>query len=690
MSPDTQTPFTATAPEFYSWRRWRPHPVLPALEAHQIMELAGTPAGRERLVALYNRRERLIQLSETPGQLIEHAFRLECWEDFDRDLRDAKTDGRDYGGIYVGGGKRSTKSSKAACTCMESWLTYGQGIAWAMQRTLSISYITMQRMIWEWMPAKLRAMNDVSGKRKNSDWTKIRYTLDKGFTESTLVLPNGTLVQFLTYEMEPKNFQGAEIGARIKPHLTARPGDWPWIDRVDANGIAYYQNGLPIPNIGCWLDEDAPVSWVSLVRDRCGTRNAKFIWTFTTENGITRAVRDTLGEPQNVETRPVNPDDGLSLDRVLVKGCPPGHVPYRQKTNTPGVNAIYFHSQFNIFGDNYANIAAKWRGKSESMLLANLYGYSEDIATRAFPLFSAWNIIDETELPADGTNYCFGDPAGTRNWAWIWVRLCPGSGGTDWYIYDEWPNHERYGDWAVPDERPAEQAEPDGLAGPAQRGQGWGVEEYKRMVLERERIRVPQSLEEDCRALLKDYDSEPERVMADIRANLRSHFADPMRQRIFIDALQNGDDMQSLRLTIRDRYLDPRAGATKKEQDKGSKTLFDLFNDETRDALGNITGPRMFFRPAPGLNIEQVGLPAVQKLLAYDDRAPIVKGLNAPRLRVVSRCRQVRWMFENYTAQGGSEAGGKDFADLVRYMATSPLRYIAPGALQTKGGGRSY
>ncbi|HEY0548179.1 MAG TPA: hypothetical protein VGF13_01180, partial [Verrucomicrobiae bacterium] len=466
----------------------RAHPFLPSPTREEIDAAMATSAGAREYLDWYRNREKLIEKSEQPGQMIRYAFELDCWHDFDRDLANAKTDGRDYGGVYVGGGKRSTKSSKATQTCIQSWLTYGKGIAWALQREMKISVDTQQRMVWEWLPESIRAMNDVAGKRKAGDDTKIRYNIDGGFTEGTLVFPNGTVVRFLSYKMDPKDYQGAEIGAKISRLRTAKPGEWPWIDRVDANGIAYYQNGLPVPNIGAWLDEDAPLNWVGTIRDRLTTRNAKFIWTFTTENGITRAVKETLGEAQNTQTLPA--DDMMPQDRVLVRGCIPGHVPYRQKTATPGVNAIFFHTRFNRFGDNYANMRAKYEGKDERQVLANMYGYSEDLAVRAYPLYGGWNVIEEEQLPAEGTNYLFGDPAGARNWAWIWVRICPGLGGPDWYIYDEWPEFNRYGAWAIPDERAGDDANPDGVAGPAQQGQGWGVERYKKMILEKERIIV--------------------------------------------------------------------------------------------------------------------------------------------------------------------------------------------------------
>jgi hypothetical protein len=724
-------PSRETAPVEYGPLNPRPHPFLPSPTREEIDAAMASDEGAARYLDWYQRREKLVARSEQPGQLIKYAFELDCWRDADRDLADAKTDGRDYGGLYVGGGKRSSKSSWAARTVIRSALTYGQGIIWCLQRELGISKITQQRMIWEWLPQSIREKNDVSGKRKGGDHTKIRYTIDGGFTEGTAVLPNGTLLQFLSYKMDPKDYQGAEIGARIHPSRTARVGEWPWIARVDANGVAYDKDGLPIPNIGAWPDEDAPLAWVGTVRDRLTTRNAKFIWTFTTENGITRAVKSTLGDATNTETRPA--DDMLPQDRVVVRGCPPGHVPYRQRTATPGVNAIFFHTRFNVFGDNYPNMKARYEGKEESQVLANLYGYSEDIATRAYPLYGAWNVIDEEDLPAEGTNYLLGDPAGNRNWAWIWVRIAPGMGGEDWYIYDEWPDYDRYGAWAEPDE--SQDPNPDGVPGPAQRTLGWGIERYKQMILEKERLIVPAGFltaeaqrrreeqngqifshskrhgangaggdsDRGARAVEMVRDGagvlpvdSTQITSAPLRlcGELERLFPDPMKRRLVREYLANTEEAErqlspTLSLPVRERRLDPRAAATPSNEQKGARTLLDKFAEETRDAQGNITGPRMTFKPAPGLDV-QTGIAAVQQLLYFNDKEEIIRGLNAPRLFVVRRCRQVRWMFENYTGQGGEMGACKDFADLVRYAATCRLRYIAPGMTKTTGGGRSY
>ncbi len=663
------------APVEYSWRRWRPHPILPALSEQQVLKLAATASGRERLVTLYKKREDLIKKSETPGQLLDYAFELECWIDADKDLAAAQTDGRDYGGLYVGGGKRSAKSTWGARSLLRSALTYSGGIIWVFQRTLPISRITVQRILWEWMPDWLRKLNDVSGKRKNDDPTKVRYTVDGGFAGDNVVLPNSTHLMFLSYEMEPKNYQGAEIGARVSGS-GERP-ELPWVKEWRSDGVAIDRRGNPIPNIGAWLDEDAPLAWVETARNRLTTRNAKFIWTFTTENGITLAVKALVGSGTNTETRQV--DETLPADRVLVPGCPKGHVPYRAQTVTPGLQAIYFHTRFNPFGTNYTNLKAQYRGRDSKQILANLFGYSEDMFQRAWPLFGGYNQVERWQVPALGTNYLLGDPAGSRNFTWIWVRVCPGMGAEDWYIIDEWPDWQTFGEWALPDD--SQNPNPDGVAGPAQRSLGWGVEQYKQMIHGRERIALP---EPELFAELDKFEVGSQAWLNIVR---RFRLDDLQRLRLAREAIEDGAEPGStIELPVRDRLLDPRAGGTPQVAERKGKTLIDKFREAQTDAKGAMTGPAMRFRPAPGLDI-QVGIEAVNQLLYFDKEQDMIPGLNYPRLFVVRSCRQIIWTLDNYSALGGEHGGCKDFADLLRYAATSRFRYITPGACKTHGGG---
>jgi hypothetical protein len=62
------------------------------------------------------------------------------------------------------------------------------------------------------------------------------------------------------------------------------------------------------------------------------------------------------------------------------------------------------------------------------------------------------------------------DPAGSKNWAMLWVAVDPA--GTVW-VYREWPD---YDDWALPSNTP------EGKPGPAQKGSKRGIKDYVELI----------------------------------------------------------------------------------------------------------------------------------------------------------------------------------------------------------------
>jgi hypothetical protein len=97
----------------------------------------------------------------------------------------------------------------------------------------------------------------------------------------------------------------------------------------------------------------------------------------------------------------------------------------------------------------------------------------------------------------------------------------------------------------------------------------------------------------------------------------------------------------------------------------------------------------MIFLPAPGVDIQE-GLAAVNSLLEWDHEQDRVPLMNEPRLYVARNCHQTIWTLENYTGTGGEKAGGKDPADLLRYMAVSDLKHIRPAPRGKESGLWSY
>jgi hypothetical protein len=467
------------------------------------------------------------------------------------------------------------------------------------------------------------------------------------------VLPNRTQILFLTYNQDPKEFQGWELGATIARGQLSRTKD-----------------GRFIQNIGALTDENLTLKWLETIRTRLATRNAKAIWPYTPLEGITMAIKDLLKSVVTTESREADGLPELQLPKL-----PKGHVPYiqvaprgrggngetgqlttkTQRAQRPEEGewrgggeagkgrtaAIYFFSRWNPFG-GYERVRAECEGKSRTFRLRKLHGYDDEVKNRAWPKFGEWNVIDLSELPAEGTNYLFCDPAGARNWAFFWCRVTPGNPSRI-FIYRDWPDARRYGEWAVASE---DANQPDGDAGPAQKNLGYGITEYKRVILKEEGV-----------INHKDTKDTKKRREEDGKA-----------EKVFM------------------RFMDPRAGRNQKQAAQGGTCILDEMLGTQTDRNGTVIGPSMVFHAASGVHIDD-GIAEVSELLDWDMERPFCPLLNEPRLYVTRNCEQVIWALQNYTARGGEKAGCKDFSDLLRYMAMEKLRFVRASDVSCRGGG---
>jgi hypothetical protein len=351
----------------------------------------------------------------------------------------------------------------------------------------------------------------------------------------------------------------------------------------------------------------------------------------------------------------------------------------------PRTRAVFFFRQDNPFG-RYEAHAAEIRSKPETVIMRDSYGWAVDVRHRAFPKFGAVQIIKPEHLPRDGTNYLFTDPAGARRWATIWVRV--DSRGFH-YIYRDWPDKARFGDWAVPSDS---ESESDGRPGPAQQSDGLGVTGYKELFLECETVDLALEASGDwvakdpyrrhlCEQLMGRARKKPGEGArwdpADVR-EIRASLGEPLREEIL------------------GRYVDPRAAGTQHAQEQGARTVIELFADRVVNARGEVSEPMTLESAYSGRQMGTgenaqigTGLSEVNELLDWDPLNPegLVPGINEPRLYVSTECEQVIWAMQTYTARGGSRGGCKDFCDLLRYMGLANLQYVGVAGLVGTGGG---
>ncbi len=437
-----------------------PCPALPwEVSARDMARLAQTEAGRNELVDLFLAREELVARAESDP--FRFGWEFPPWQDARRLLRSHQL-------LYISGGKRASKSEFAAKTLVQAALKYPHGKLWAFHEADSSSITMQQALVWKYLPPEIKALE---GRR--STVFKLNYSEANGFSgapRNKLVLPNHTQIHFLVYGQEVKDYQGWSIGGMDRG-AAWNADQWPAAFREAAR---QYQQ-VDVPNLGAWCDEDMPLVWYETVRYRLSDRSAKLLWTFSTLTGITPTIKEFLGPAKTLEHRPAE----LLTDRVNVEDCPAGTMPYIQQPATRGAAAIYFFTEANAFS-NYAGpggVRELCAGRPSQFVEMNAYGYARDLKGRMFPHFGAWNISED--VPKEGTDYQFVDPAGARNWSAIWVRVTPGK-EPRFHVLGDWPDCGTHGEWAVP----SGGGKFDGDAGPAQRPLGLGVAGYRRLFRE--------------------------------------------------------------------------------------------------------------------------------------------------------------------------------------------------------------
>lgn len=586
-----------------------PHPILPTPTDEELVgKYLTTEDTTARYIDWLNEREQLLRLSLEEGDPFRYGFELDHWKDADRLATEELV------WLILLGGNRSAKSEYCGKRVVQAAVTHPETIILCLAETEISSQMTQQTIIYKYLPAEIKALNGTRDRRRLH---YINYSAAHGFSEQRVVLPNRSKIIFSTYNAETTKFEGVEFGSQR------------------------------LRTIGAWSDESLTPPWFTMLDRRLRYRNAVGLWSFTPVTGMTPTIKMAVGDGRILESRPSE----LLSARVNVPGLPVGHMPYIQEGAIPRSKVIYFHSNLNPFGNSagsyYKQIKELCQGKPDKYTQRVAYGYTTDTTGKAFPLFSGCNIVDPSQLPEEGTNYMFIDPAGARNFAAIWVRVTKGF-EPKIYIYRDWPDRPTYGEWAVPSERELTNDSGrgwDGDPGPAQATMNWGVARYKKEFAKLETVKD---------ALIEK---------------------DPYRRKI-------GKGGQEAILV---RFIDSRAGKDRHVADQGGTCLLDDFAKPTTTPDGE-TQPPMHLELASGVR-EDPGLSAIEALLYWEPEKPFDAVMNCPRLYVSSECHQVIWALSNYTGRAGEKGACKDFVDLVRYAAMADLVHVGEGTFQGSGGG---
>jgi hypothetical protein len=394
--------------------KWRTHQILspPTDEEIALME-------PEELIALHRVYHEAVDNAERDPY--RFGFRLPHWAKAEDQLQEVNE-------IVALGGNRSGKTQWGAFSVVRAAIENPNAEIMCFAQTSEVSIRQQQSAVWDWLPAELRTKQTSSG-------TYISYTKKNGFTDSSLILPNGSQIIFKTYSQYQNNptiLEGAELGSRSP--------NW--------------------HNVGVWLDEYLlGPELINTLRFRLATRNAKLLLTFTPIDGYTEVIKEYLDGATSVESR----------EAELLNG---ELVPYVQRSKKRNASVHYFHSQDNPFG-GYARIRETLVGRPREEILIRAYGVPVKSHATKFPKFNKEvNIVEPHTIPTKNvTRYHIIDPAGAKNWFMCWIAV--DESGTFW-VYREYPSLD-VGDWA-------EWRGGKWVPGQGAKGQGFGIRDYVELI----------------------------------------------------------------------------------------------------------------------------------------------------------------------------------------------------------------
>lgn len=377
-----------------------------------------------------------------------------------------------------------------------------------------------------------------------------------------------------------------------------------------------------------WLDEPPPEDLLETLRHRNSTRNGKLLVSFNPKNGYTVSVGQYLEGARIVLDRPAR---FVPTSETWVHGCRPGHMPFVLKCHKPGRWVVVAFRELNPFND-MARLANDAAGETMAGLKLHFYGWPERLVGVAFPRFNdSVHVIPHEAVPTEGSDYVVIDPAGDRNWFILWLRVDP-LGRI--FVWQEYPDAS-YGEWAVPGKRP------DGARGPAQTADGGkGLAEYKRLL---------------CQGSGWTRDAVTGRWSPDKGRPIVEFIGDP---RAFEAPVPGQEEETNLR---------------------------NLMLEEQRDRQGVVTGPSIDLVAAPSCGVEE-GKTLINDALAYNPDLP-VNVLNAPRLYVSERCRNLIYCLKTWTGLDGEKGAAKDPIDALKYALKRGVEYLDPKRSRVRGGG---
>ena len=363
---------------------------------------------------------------------IAFGWTLESW-------REVWEEWQKYNVHCICGGNRSSKSVSIARLCMWAALTIPEAQIRCFQVNDSKSISEQQAYIWEALPTRFK-----TAPKKRGITHSLTFTQMNGFTNGKLILPP-----------QPNFRRGSEI---IFGTYASYRNDPQVVEGWWAHLI--------------WCDEEVPQKMFERLLTRLFDAHGRMILTFTTIQGWSPLISDILGRTRTIRKR---------YSPLLKR-----EIPVAQESLSRGSTRIYYYwTQDNPFIPNTSLDMLKGRPAEE--ILAIAHGIPTKPAMSKFPRFDETvHVMKHEELPwikrgkdepqPELTRYLVIDPSGSKPWFMTWFAV---DALERIFIYREWPDIA-HGPWGEVGERV------EGKVGPAQRPNGFGINDYVEIIKQAE------------------------------------------------------------------------------------------------------------------------------------------------------------------------------------------------------------
>ena len=283
-------------------------------------------------------------------------------------------------GIF--GGNRSGKTEKGAENVLNKLISKPNQRWWACAESFQDSINVQQRKIWKLLPKRLIKYG--------------KYSEVNGFTNRKLILTNGSILVFKSYDQEREAFQGDDID-------------------------------------GIWFDEEPPYDIYKESRMRLLDRNGEIIFTMTSLKGVTDLIQDIF-EDHDVLRSEYAPLVKKTLPRIVEKD---------------GMRFYLLWTTENPYID-------QTRTKDETKLMtrqeieSRIYGMPINLSGKIYMNFNKnVHVVGFEDVPfSNVTLYHILDPHDRKPWAMKWV-IVHKTGKA--YCVDEYPDGRNFNEMTYDD-----------------------------------------------------------------------------------------------------------------------------------------------------------------------------------------------------------------------------------------------